>query len=126
MPREDGQFKPGNAGRPKGARNKLKESFVSAYQRHFREHGVVALDRLLDESPANYLALGTKLFPPEVMAKELANGAGGRVAITMNFAPTKTGAGDDAKLIEGTPHESDAGLPLDGKRGNGAEPPSDA
>ena len=40
MPREDVQFKPGSPGRPKGARNKLKESFVSAYQRHFREHGL--------------------------------------------------------------------------------------
>ena len=72
-----------------------------------------ALGRPLAASPANYLALGTKLFPPDVIAKELANGAGSRVAITLNAGrrfgrePAKAGAGDDANVIEGRPNPSE-------------------
>ena len=68
-----------------------------------------ALGRPLAASPGNYLALGTKLFPPDVIAKELAHGAGSRVAITLNFGrePAKAGAGDDANVIEGRPNPSE-------------------
>ena len=39
MPKEDTQFKKGNPGRPKGARNKFGEDFISALKEDFNEHG---------------------------------------------------------------------------------------
>lgn len=65
MPREDTQFKPGNpgGGRPKGSRNKLSEAFLRVLSDDFGEHGVEVIERLREESPAQYANVIAKLMP---------------------------------------------------------------
>ena len=53
------------AGRPKGSRHKLEESFVVALVDDFDEHGVEAIRRCRIEQPAVYLSTIVKLLPKE-------------------------------------------------------------
>ena len=75
MSREDTQLKPGQsgnpAGKPKGARNKLSESFLNALNLTFEElvgeeglpAGVDSLRQLRKEQPAQYHNIIAKLMP---------------------------------------------------------------
>lgn len=63
-------FKPGvsgnPAGRPKGARSKLSESFVSDLSEIWQRRGKEALERLADEDPAALVRAITSLLPKDV------------------------------------------------------------
>ena len=62
---EGKRFEPGNPGRPKGARNKLGEAFVSALHEDFEEHGVKALQEVREKDPAAYMRVIAGLLPKE-------------------------------------------------------------
>lgn len=55
----------GNGGRRKGARNRLKETFLSAVADHFAEHGKAALNKLATDDPATYLRIMASFVPRE-------------------------------------------------------------
>lgn len=63
------QFKPGNAGRPKGTRPMLGEAFVQALYADFQEHGAVAMKEARESKPADYLRVIASLLPKEVEIK---------------------------------------------------------
>lgn len=65
-PPEEHRFKPGNPGRPKGARNKLGEAFVKALHEDFEKNGVAAVERVRDEKPDQYLKVIASLLPKEI------------------------------------------------------------
>lgn len=55
------------AGRPKGAKNKLTDLFLSAVADDFAEHGAVALARVREEDPASYLKIVGGFIPRELV-----------------------------------------------------------
>lgn len=59
-------FKPGNPGRPKGARNKLGEEFIKALADDFAAHGVGAIEKVRAEKPDQYLKVIASLMPKDV------------------------------------------------------------
>lgn len=66
----DTQFKPGNPGKPKGARHKLGEAFVKALHSDFEANGKVAIERARDEKPDQYLKVIASLLPKEIEVGE--------------------------------------------------------
>ena len=63
---EAGKFAPGNPGKPKGARTKLGEQFLSALQRDFEAHGVKAIARVRTERPQDYVKVIASLMPRDL------------------------------------------------------------
>lgn len=65
---DKGRFVSGNigGGRPKGARAKLGEAFLSALQEDFAEHGVDAIATVRDEKPDQYLKVIASILPKEL------------------------------------------------------------
>jgi hypothetical protein len=63
MPQSDGWFKPGNSGRPKGARSRLSEAFLKAVADDFEEHGIATLTAMREERPADYIKVIASLMP---------------------------------------------------------------
>jgi hypothetical protein len=66
QPPVEHQFKPGNPGRPKGARNKLGEQFLEDLYADWQEHGVVTLARVRDEKPDQYLKVVASILPKDL------------------------------------------------------------
>jgi hypothetical protein len=67
-----GQFKKGNSvgrGRPKGARNKLAESFLADAEKAWRQHGKKALERMALDAPAKFWSVMASILPKEMLAK---------------------------------------------------------
>lgn len=60
------QFKKGQGGRPKGARNKLTRNYLKALHEDFKKHGKAALIKMREEKPEAYIAAVGKLVPKEV------------------------------------------------------------
>ena len=62
-------FKPGQsgnpAGRPEGARDRLKNNFLTALADDFREHGVAAIRKVREETPSVYIKAIASLMPKE-------------------------------------------------------------
>ncbi len=59
-------FKPGNSGRPKGARNKLGEAFIEALHEDFQSHGIAAIVEVREKKPDQYLKVIAGLLPKEL------------------------------------------------------------
>lgn len=61
------QFKAGNPGRPKGARNKLNEQFIAALAADFEAHGVRVIERVREDEPGTYLRVIARFVPATVV-----------------------------------------------------------
>lgn len=63
-------FKPGQSGnpngRPKGARDSLKNNFLTALAEDFREHGVGAIVSMRTDDPSGYVKAICSLMPKEL------------------------------------------------------------
>ena len=66
-----GRFLTGNSGggRPKGAKNKLSETFLETIVDDFSNHGAETVRRLRENDPATYLKLIAWLVPRELILK---------------------------------------------------------
>ncbi len=60
------QFKPGNPGRPKGARNKLGEAFIEDLHRSWEAQGREVIDRVIKDKPEQYLKVIASLMPKDL------------------------------------------------------------
>lgn len=69
-PQQRTMFKPGQSGNPKGrpvgARSKLGEQFLKAMQEDFEANGVVAIQKVRQEKPEQYLKVIASILPKEV------------------------------------------------------------
>jgi hypothetical protein len=59
-------FKPGEGGRPKGAKNRLSWAFLSALAQDFEEHGAEAIRIMQIEKPNEYVRAVASLMPREL------------------------------------------------------------
>jgi hypothetical protein len=66
VPPVEHQFKPGNPGRPKGARNKLGEAFLEAMHADFEEHGANVIETVRKEKPDQYLKVVASILPKDL------------------------------------------------------------
>ena len=57
------------AGRPRGAKNKLTETFISVVENDFAEHGQAALEKLRDDDTAAYIRIVASLIPRDIIAQ---------------------------------------------------------
>lgn len=66
-----GRFITGNSGggRPKGARNRLTEVFMSAIVEDFAKYGADAISRVRDTDPIAYLRIVGAMVPPDLILK---------------------------------------------------------
>lgn len=60
------QFKPGNPGRPKGARNKLGEQFLEDLLASWETDGPTAIKRVIDTRPQDYLRVVASILPKDI------------------------------------------------------------
>jgi hypothetical protein len=64
-------FKPGQsgnpAGRPKGARSRLGEAFLSDLADAWADHGVEAIERLVRTEPGTFVKVVSNILPREVV-----------------------------------------------------------
>ena len=60
------QFKPGNPGRPKGARNKLGEAFIEDLLHSWEANGPSAIMRVIADKPEQYLKVIASLMPKDL------------------------------------------------------------
>ncbi|QIG74581.1 hypothetical protein EVC10_073 [Rhizobium phage RHph_Y25] len=66
QPPVEHQFKPGNPGRPKGARNKLGEQFLEDLYADWQANGVETLQRVREEKPDQYLKVVASILPKDL------------------------------------------------------------
>jgi hypothetical protein len=64
-----GRFLTGNSGggRPKGSRNRLTDTFLSAIADDFATNGIDAIERVRKKDPAAYLKLVSSLIPRQLV-----------------------------------------------------------
>jgi Family of unknown function (DUF5681) len=70
-----GQFKPGQsgnpAGRPKGARSKLSESFLKALSEDFSSNGIEVIEKVRNSRPHEYLKIVAAVLPKQMQLEDL-------------------------------------------------------
>lgn len=59
-------FKAGNPGRPKGSRNAIAESFLTALHKDFQANGAEAIRAARAESPLGYIKMVASLLPQKL------------------------------------------------------------
>ena len=69
MPSKDTQFKKGHSGRPKGARNKLTNTWIKDLYAIYLDGGKEKLKQALDERPDGFMKLIAALVPKDVDVK---------------------------------------------------------
>jgi hypothetical protein len=81
--REDGYFKPGQSGnprgRPKGSRHKLSEAFLAELVADFEGGGRAAIERCRLERPDVYVRLVASLLPKQ---QSLTDETGGHITVS--------------------------------------------
>jgi hypothetical protein len=60
------QFKPGNPGRPKGARNKLGEAFIEDLLVAWESQGAAAIQTVIEKRPQDFLKVVASLMPKDL------------------------------------------------------------
>src|SRR5258707_6493818 len=69
-----GRWQPGQsgnpAGRPRGSRNKLGESFITELYVHWIENGAKAIVEVREKQPAVYLKIVASLLPKQLEIKD--------------------------------------------------------
>ncbi len=60
------QFKPGNPGRPKGARNRLGEQFLEDLLASWETDGPTAIKRVIEKRPQDYLRVVASILPKDI------------------------------------------------------------
>jgi hypothetical protein len=60
------QFKPGNPGRPKGARNRLGEAFIEDLLAAWESRGASAITSVIDKRPQDFLKVVASLMPKDL------------------------------------------------------------
>lgn len=68
-PPKEHQFKAGNPGRPKGARNKLGEAFLQDMLADWEVHGVDTIQKVRLEKPDVYLKTVASILPQQLNVK---------------------------------------------------------
>jgi hypothetical protein len=70
-----GQWQPGQsgnpAGRPKGARSKLSESFLKALAEDFDSNGIEVIEKVRKARPHEYLKIVAAVLPKQVQLEDL-------------------------------------------------------
>jgi hypothetical protein len=88
------------AGRPKGSRNKLAESFTDALYKDFLEHGEGAIEAMRASDPSGYVRVIAGILPKDVRIEkssldELSDDQLGRIIDAIREADASTiGVGD--------------------------------
>lgn len=84
------------AGRPKGSRHKLAESFINSIQEDWKEHGKAALVKVRETDPSTYLRVIAAVLPKEVEV-EVGQGLAELLSgIAAEPSPESAGALEDA------------------------------
>lgn len=65
-PPAEHQFKPGNPGRPKGARNKLGEMFIEDVLAAWESKGAAAIRTVIEKRPQDFLKVVASLMPKDL------------------------------------------------------------
>ncbi len=73
---------PGGPGRPKGARSKLAEVFLTAVLKDFETNGVKAIEKVRQNDPSTYVRVIASILPKEVTGED---GEALFAGITVNF-----------------------------------------
>jgi len=67
-------WKPGQSGnptgRPKGARSKLGEDFLSDLHQSWKTHGISAIERVIEKRPHEYLRVVASILPKRLEVTE--------------------------------------------------------
>jgi len=58
-------------GRPKGSRNALSQSFISALSDDFEKNGVAVIEAVRSEKPAEYLKIIAAIVPKEINVNDM-------------------------------------------------------
>ena len=70
-----GHWKPGQsgnpAGRPKGARSKLSESFLKALSEDFATNGIEVIEKVRSSRPHEYLKIVAAVLPKQMQLEDL-------------------------------------------------------
>jgi Family of unknown function (DUF5681) len=68
-------FEPGQsgnpAGRPKGSRNKLSESFLKALSDDFESNGIEVIEKVRNDRPHEYLKIVATVLPKQMQLEDL-------------------------------------------------------
>src|SRR5215813_8384194 len=70
-----GQYRPGQsgnpAGRPKGARSKLSETFLKALSEDFATNGIEVIEKVRNDRPHEYLKIVAAVLPKQMQLEDL-------------------------------------------------------